>query len=425
MILILLLFSIVGIVLFYLNLKKVIGRKNIINITSLIINMVGVLLLPTYTIIFEQTPIWVIVFTVIFGIIFPLIIAIVEYASNLHFSEFIIINIYNLNKMLGNNKEAKDIIKRYLEKNDSSYILHKKMGEIYEAEGGIRKAINEYVKVLEIDEADYETFFKLTILMQEINKKEEVVDLLKRLIKLKPDFTKAYFMLCDNLILLGQPKEALKYYLEGEKYIKDNYEYYYNIAYNLVLLNDYSRVKEYLEKAYSLNVRGYAALLNLGQLLMIFKEYKSATKYLEKATKCKEISDVAYYQLAKIYIVNDKKEEAIECLNNALEINPEMLDKINQNELFKDLKEDLVVKVQLVKKQRVELSAKVSEMINSLEDVLELSLSLDENDKKHKTQLIMQEIIRVNDENKSIEEMEIKFEKTNKFIEENIDNIKL
>lgn len=419
------LFSIVGIILFYLNLKKVLGRKDLINVISLIINMFGVLILPTYTVIFDQTPLWVIIVTIIFGILFPALIAIVEYASSLAFSEFIIISMYNLNKMLGKNREAKDIIKRYLEKNKKSYILHKKMGEIYEAEGGIRKAINEYVKVLEIDETDYDTFFKLTTLMQEINKKEEVIDLLKKLIKVKPDFEKAYLMLCDNLIFLGQTKEALKYYLEGEKNITENYEYYYNIAYNLVLLNEYSKARTYLEKAYALNVRGYAVLLNLGQILMIFKEYKEAKKYLEKATKCKEISDVAYYQLAKIHIVNEEVEEAIEALNNSLEINPEMLDKINDNELFKDIKEKIVVKVQLVKKQRIELSAKVSEMINNLEDVLELSLLLEENAKKHKTQMIMQEIIRTNDENKSIEEMEHKFNKTTKFIEENIENIDL
>ena len=49
----------------------------------------------------------------------------------------------------GDRKAAKDILIKLVSKYQDSYIGHKMLAEIYEKEGGMRKAIDEYVAALE------------------------------------------------------------------------------------------------------------------------------------------------------------------------------------------------------------------------------------------------------------------------------------
>lgn len=58
-----------------------------------------------------------------------------------------------------------------IEKNPNNYNAHKFLAEIYEKEGGIRKAIDEYVRCIEINKKDYDSYYKVALLLNDLEKK--------------------------------------------------------------------------------------------------------------------------------------------------------------------------------------------------------------------------------------------------------------
>ena len=123
-------------------------------------------------------------------IIIPLLIIIME-SKGLNFSEFILILISKILLDFGNQKKAKNILLKLVSKYDKSYGAHKILAEIYEKEGGMRKAIDEYVKVLDIKGNDYKAYFKISKLLNELEKKDEAIQMLNELIKKKPELYEA------------------------------------------------------------------------------------------------------------------------------------------------------------------------------------------------------------------------------------------
>ena len=81
------------------------------------------------------------------------------------------------------------------------------------------------------------------------------------------------------------------------------------------------------------------------------------------------------------------------------------------------------MKVELIQRKRVEIEEKYVDTINMLEEALELIMIMDKNENADKAHIMMQQIIREKDENKTIEDMEEKQEKANKFIEKHISGI--
>ena len=53
-----------------------------------------------------------------------------------------------------------------LTKNKDSYKAHKSLAEIYEKEGGMRKAIDEYVQAIDLDKQDYDSYYKVAKLLK-------------------------------------------------------------------------------------------------------------------------------------------------------------------------------------------------------------------------------------------------------------------
>lgn len=100
---------------------------------------------------------------------------------------------------IGNPKKAKKILIDLVSKYKGSYIGHKMLAHIYEKEGGMRKAIDEYVQVLDIKKNDYDSYYKISVLLNELGKKEEAMEMLRTLLKNRPQTYEASKMLRRNL----------------------------------------------------------------------------------------------------------------------------------------------------------------------------------------------------------------------------------
>lgn len=185
------LFSLVSFLLFgYLFIFKLIKKNDTTYLVILISEAIGIMLNFMQIIfnIYSSTILNVVVY--LLCLIIPLIVLILE-SRGINFSELIYICVSRILLTFGNRKKAKGLLNILVSKYDKSYSAHKMLAEIYEKEGGMRKAIDEYVKVLDIKGNDYNSYFKISQLLKELGKKTEAIQMLGTLVKKKPELYEA------------------------------------------------------------------------------------------------------------------------------------------------------------------------------------------------------------------------------------------
>ena len=247
-----LLFNVVAFSLFVFIFFKLIRKNDTAYVTILIIEAIGILL-NFIEIILSLSLIWaykIVMYTM--AILIPIIVLIIE-SKGINFSESFSILKAKFYKITGNNKKQKEILINLVNKYPDSYMGHKLLAEIYEKEGGMRKAIDEYVKVIEIDGKDCKSYYRISFLLNELDKKDESIIMLKNLLKVKPDHFEAMQLLGDVLCSTGSYKEALNVYTDMLKYYPNSYEAYYNMGMAYTLLTDFANAKLCYEKAANIN----------------------------------------------------------------------------------------------------------------------------------------------------------------------------
>ena len=189
------LFSLVALLLFlYIFVFKLIRKNDTTYLVILGIQAIGILL-NFIKIIFNIFTGMVSKFIIYFlCLIFPIAVLVLE-GKGINFSELIYVSVSKILLLTGKRKKAKEISMKLVSKYDKSYMGHKMLAEIYEKEGGMRKAIDEYVKVLDVRGNDYKSYFKISKLLKDLKKDKEAIEMLTILVKKKPELYEANKML--------------------------------------------------------------------------------------------------------------------------------------------------------------------------------------------------------------------------------------
>ena len=203
----------------------------------------------------------------------------------------------------GNTKSAKDKLIKLVTKYPESYIGHKLLAQIYEKEGGQRKAVDEYVQAIDINKKDYDSYFKVACLLDGLDKKEEATQMLTGLLNKKPDYEKASILLGDLLIQNQMYKEAVNVYHEALKYNELSFDLNYSLGIVYTMLNDFQNAKICYEKAAELNSLIYNTKYSLAEIAIMYKELEKAEQYFLQVTEDEELCADAYLELSKIYIL--------------------------------------------------------------------------------------------------------------------------
>lgn len=405
-----------------LKMKKQRGKINNIQKRIILLDFIGIILIILNYIYINSTVISKLLMGVItiLSVIIPIVIIILEKILKVDYDEALIYMISKIQYRFLDKKRAKKIILDYLRKNPS-YILQKQLAKIYQKEGGTRKAIEAYAKVIALDSSDYDSFLEIIKLMEYLDKKEETIQLSKKLLEVYKKSPKAYIIYADILESKGLLKEAAKIYEEGVKNNPQSKELIYNLASVYVRINEYVLAKTQFLKGYEIEKNNSVQLLNLGQILFIENELIEAEKYFKLVISLKKLADLAYYELAKIEILKNDENKGLEYLNKALEIDPKLISKVNESEIFKTIKSKTVVRVELVEKAKPQLLQKEIDTINKLEETLELMAMLKINENKEKAEEVVTNVIKEKIENTSVGELQEKHEKVNEFIEKHIE----
>lgn len=330
-------FLIIAIVFFIIIFLKVMKKNNIIDLTSLILQAIGIVIHFISLIFKIKLNLFLILFTYLISVILPIFIIACEY-NKINLTEklyMLLAKIYLLKK---DTKNAKKILISLIEKNNESKKAHKMLAEIYEQEGGLRKAIDEYVKVVDLDANAYDSYFKIAILLKEFGDNEDSQEMLTKLVNKKPDYLEASIALSDMLCSGERYKEAISVMNEALKHHPNNFDIYYNMGMINTMLNDFSSAKTCYEKAAIINSLEYNTSYNIAMIELILGELEESEKYFNKCIDDDELSPLAYYQLAKIYMIKGDKDTAVKVLNIAIDLDNQLYKKSMEEEIFNPIK---------------------------------------------------------------------------------------
>ena len=278
--------------------------------------------------------------------------------------------------LLKNNKGAKKYLLNITNKYPESYEAHKLLAQIYEKEGGMRKAIDEYVKTVDINKTDYLSYYKIGDLLFQLGQKEEATTILNNLLKSKPDYYDATILLGDILITGENYKEAINVYTSALKYYPNDYNLYYNLGISYTLLNDFQNAKTCYEKAATINHLLYNAYYTLGQIDLIYHDIEKAEEHFTKSLESEEIDAKAYFQLSKIHMLKKEKEKAVIFLNKAIELDRKFYKKSEQEPIFIPIRKYIVLPVETEKELPTVESENEKRVEKHLEETFKLIESM-------------------------------------------------
>lgn len=341
----------------------------------------------------------------IFAIAFPIVVIIVEYVGS-NFSEILAMLWARCLLLIGDKKAAKNVLINLMEKYPDAYKSHILLAEIYEKDGGTRKAIDEYVKAIESNKRDYDSYYKIAELLNDLGKKDEAIEMLGNLLVNKPEYYNASILLGNLLCEQERFKEAVSVYQDALKYKPVDFELYYSLGIAYTRLNDFPSAKECYSKAAEINHKMYSTKYNLAQIALIEEDLQEAEKYFAECLMSEELEAKAYYQLAKIYMVKEEKDKAILFANKAIEIDESYFKIIASEKIFETIKEHLTVSVKMEEKDRKKIAQRDEDIQKYLEETVGLVKGMSENEIKNRVNQKVDEIFK-QEEIKKVHEEEI------------------
>lgn len=329
-----LIFTILAFGLFVYIFFKMMKKNDTNYIAILVMQAIGIALNFISVSIKKELGPFFLIIKYILGIIIPVAIIIIEKRG------IPLIQIMNVAKAkmylkLGNKKKAKEQLINLVTKYPENYIGHKMLAEIYELEGGMRKAIDEYVQAIDVNKKDYDSYYKIAELLNNLDKADEASEMLFNLLSKKPDYYKATELLGNILLSKEMYKEAVNIYQDALKYNPLSFDLNYNLGIAYTMLNDFQNAKICYERAADINSLVYNSKYSLAEIALIYKELDEAEKYFMEALEEEHLAADSYFELAKISMIKDDKEKAIQFANIAIDIDAaKVVPKIKKDPIF-------------------------------------------------------------------------------------------
>ena len=330
-----LLFAIIALIFFIIIFMKIIRNNDTSYVIILILSSIGIII-DFIEVLGVNTIIVIKIIKYILSIVIPFFVIVLE-KRKIKFLEAKNILKAKIYLALGNNKAAKDLLIAIVNKYPQSYSSHKMLAQIYELEGGMRKAIDEYVQAIDINKQDYDSYYKIAFLLTQLDKKDEAQEMLTNLLQKKPEYYKATELLGDILIQKELYKEAVGVYTEGLRYNPTSFDLNYNLGIAFTMLNDFQSAKIYYEKAAEFNSLAYNTKYSLAEIAMIYKELEEAEEHFLEVLEEEdsELEADCYFELAKISMIKGEKDKAINYANIAIEVDAKkIVPKIKEDVIF-------------------------------------------------------------------------------------------
>ena len=378
-----LIFTVISFAIFVLLFFKMIRNNDTSYVIVLVLEAIGIALNFLEVLFGIKLNIIFVILKYILSILLPIFIIILE-KRNIRLVEIVYYSKAKLYAFLGNNKRTKQALLTLLDKCPNSYKAHKMLAELYEQEGGMRKAIDEYVQAIDLNKQDTNSYFKVANLLNGLDKKQEASEMLFTLINKKPDMQEASMLLGEILIEQERYKEVANIHRDALKYAPLSYDINYNLGIVYTMLNDFQNAKICYEKAAEINALAYHAKYALAEIALIYKDLDEAESKFLQAIELEELTADGYFELAKIYLLKGDKDTAIKYANTAIDSGSKrIVQKVKKDPLFITILAKLTIPFNL-EEENEEISktmaAKELKAKEHLEEMTELTRHLSYND---------------------------------------------
>ena len=376
-------FNISSFSLFIIIFFKIIKKNDTAYVAPLILEAIGIAIGLIELLIGRFLGTYVRVITYLLAVVLPFAIILLE-KYGINFSEWLYIFLAKICSFFKNNKESKKLLMNLINKYPESYSGHKLLAQNYEKEGGMRKAIDEYVKAIDINKKDYDSYYKIAELLVNLEQKEEAIEMLNNLIHIKPDYYNASKLLGGLLCEQENFKEAINVYMTALKYNdKDSFEIYYNLGIAYTRLNDFQSAKNSYEKAASINALNYKGYYNLGLISMLYDDLDEAEKYFIEGIKVEDTEPESCYQLARIYIIKGERERAINYLDRAINLDSSFAKKAEKDPVFLTIERYIPKNINKIIRKKTKMTKSELLVKNHLEETYLLVGKISKNDLKN------------------------------------------
>lgn len=376
-------FNILSFSLFIIIFFKIIKKNDTTYVVPLILEAIGIAIGLIEILIGRFLGTFIRVITYLLAIVLPLAIILIE-KYGLNFSELLYIFLARLCNIFNNNKKAKQLLMNLINKYPESYNGHRLLAQNYEKEGGMRKAIDEYVKAIDINKKDYDSYYKISELLVNLGKKDEAIQMLTNLIHNKPDYYNASKLLGGLLCEQENFKEAINVYMNALKYNdKESFEIYYNLGIAYTRLNDFQNAKNCYEKAAKINALNYKGYYNLGLISMLYDDLDEAEKYFIEGIKVEDTEPESCYQLARIYVIKGEKERAINYLDRAINLDSSFAEKAAKDTVFLSIERYIPKNINKIIRKKVAMTKPELLVKKHLEDTYLLVGKISKNEFKN------------------------------------------
>ena len=379
-------FTFISFAIFVLMFFRMIKNNDTTYVVILVLEAIGISLNFLEVLFDIKLNIIFVIIKYILAILLPILIIILE-KKGISLLEMLNIQKAKIAMNLGDNKKAKQALLKILEKNANSYKAHLMLAQVYENEGGMRKAIDEYVQAIDLNKKDYDSYYKVAKLLNGLDKKEEASQMLYNLLNKKPEMTEASMLLGEILIENEMYKEAVNIYQDALRFDQVNYDLYYNLGIAYTMLNDFQNAKTCYEKAAMINSLLHNAKYSLAEIALIYKDLEEAEKRFLEILDDEELSADGYYELAKIYLIKGDKETAIKYINTAIDSNSKkIVEKVKKEPIFIPIMAKISIPFNLeepnFENKENRLKEKEIKVKEHLEEMSELTRNLSYNDIK-------------------------------------------
>jgi arylsulfatase A-like enzyme/Tfp pilus assembly protein PilF len=226
---------------------------------------------------------------------------------------FAMINIVNCLIGLRDLKTAVITVKKFLKQFPEDYALYSVLGKIYLMQTDYDKALENFLKVLEINSQNGETMNKIGEIYIIKGKFDKAEKYLKEARKIIPTLKGVYYNLAQIEEKRKALEKAIEYYKIEIKNNPNNYKACYNLAEDLREIGEFDKAIKYYERSMEINPEFNIPYFMIAKYLFNKKEkIKKAIALCEKGVKIKPYNKYTvfgYYLLSDIYsFINDKKK---------------------------------------------------------------------------------------------------------------------
>ncbi len=295
----------------------------------------------------------------IFSVLMP-VTTIILHNLELNLKEASILFLVEFSLFFNNSRFAKFIISKFLENKPHSYPLHKKLGDIYLNEGGVRKALNEYIVAINLKQDTY-LYLEVAKIFYDLDNKDEAKEALNFILSKKPDFLEGHIFLSNIYIELEQYKEAARVLNDALFCHKEDVDYsiYYKLGEIYARVSDFKSSKEAFEKAYELKEDELIELY-IAQLNLIENEEEKAINIFKELLYNDFLKPYVLYELAKVAIGKMENGKAISYINEAIRLDADLEKRAFEDYAFVNIKSEFIVSVHFDESEIKEIKEKLN-----------------------------------------------------------------